>query len=67
MSSMGKARDLDGTIDRVPDPPDEMWALLFMIQCKVSDENINLEALFEVCQPSVLPCIGPASVSMPSY
>ena len=41
ISSMGKTRDEDGTVDRVPDPPQKMWAVLaaFMYKCEV--ENIT--------------------------
>ena len=28
VSSLGKTRDEDGTVDRVADPPAEMWPIL---------------------------------------
>ena len=47
ISSMGKTRDEDGTVDRCPDPPQKMWSVLaaFMYKCEV--ENINIETVFE--------------------
>ena len=48
VSSMGKTRDLDGSVDRVPDPPEKIWQLLYVLQRKCEDENINIEAIFEV-------------------
>ena len=47
MSSMGKSRDIDGSVDRIPPPPEEMWAILYAIQRKCEDENINLEGAME--------------------
>jgi len=47
ISSMGKTRDLDGSVDRIPPPPDSMWPLLYAIQLKCQDENINLEGVME--------------------
>lgn len=44
---MGKTRDLDGSVDRIPPPPDSMWPLLYAIQLKCQDENINLEGVME--------------------
>ena len=47
VSSMGKTRDLDGTVDRVAPPPDEMWPILYFIKRKCEDENIELPSIFE--------------------
>jgi hypothetical protein len=46
VSSMGKTRDLDGSVDRVPDPPEKIWQLLYVLQRKCEDENINVESIF---------------------
>jgi len=47
ISSMVKTRDEDGTVDRVADPPQKMWAVLAAIKYKCEVENINLETIFE--------------------
>ena len=47
VSSMGKTRDLDGTVDRVAPPPDEMWPILYCLKRKCEDENIELNSIFE--------------------
>jgi len=45
---MGKMRDLDGSIDRVKAPEDPgMWKILYTIQRKCENENINLEGVME--------------------
>ena len=48
MSSMGKSRDLDGTVDRCADPPEILWPILYALKVKCEDENIELVSLFEV-------------------
>ena len=48
ISSMGKTRDADGTVDRVADPPQKMWAVLAAFKYKCEVENIDLESIFEV-------------------
>merc|ERR1712216_801765 len=47
MSSMGKSRDLDGSIDRVADPPTKLWPILAAFLHKCNVENIHLETIFE--------------------
>lgn len=47
VSSLGKTRDEDGTVDRVADPPDEMWPVLASIKYKCEVENIELVSVFE--------------------
>jgi len=47
ISSMVKTRDEDGTVDRVADPPQKLWAVLAAFQYKCEVENINLETIFE--------------------
>jgi len=44
---MGKTRDDDGTVDRVADPPQRMWAVLAAIKYKCEVENIELVSIFE--------------------
>ena len=44
---MGKTRDLDGSVDRVADPPPKLWPVLAAFQHKCLVENINLETIFE--------------------
>jgi len=46
MSSMGKTRDLDGSIDRVPDPPTKLWPALAAIEYYCRHANMHLETLF---------------------
>ena len=48
ISSLGKTRDDDGTVDRVADPPQKMWAVLAAIKYKCEVENIELASIFEV-------------------
>jgi len=47
VSSLGKTRDDDGTVDRVADPPQKMWAVLAAIKYKCEVENIELVSIFE--------------------
>jgi len=47
ISTMIKTRDDDGTVDRVADPPQRMWAVLACFKYKCEVENINLETIFE--------------------
>ena len=47
ISSLGKMRDEDGTVDRVADPPPEMWPVLAAIKYKCEVENIELVSVFE--------------------
>ena len=48
ISSMGKTRDDDGTVDRVADPPQKLWAVLAAFKYKCEVENIELVSIFEV-------------------
>ena len=43
----GCNRDIDGTIDRVKDPPKEMFPLLYAVKMQASAYNISLDAAFE--------------------
>lgn len=47
ISSLGKMRDEDGTVDRVADPPPEMWPILAALKYKCEVENIELVSVFE--------------------
>lgn len=47
ISSMGKTRDADGTVDRVADPPQKLWAVLAAFKYKCEVENIELVSIFE--------------------
>ena len=42
----GKTRDDDGTIDRVRDPPPELFPLLYRLKCHVRGYHITLEEAF---------------------
>ena len=48
ISSMGKTRDDDGTVDRVADPPQNLWAVLAAFKYKCEVENLEIVSLFEV-------------------
>ena len=48
ISSMGKTRDDDGTVDRVGDPPQRLWAVLAAFKYKCEVENIEIVSVFEV-------------------
>ena len=48
VSSLGKTRDDDGTVDRVSDPPQKMWAVLAAFKYKCEVENIEIVSVFEV-------------------
>ena len=48
ISSMGKTRDDDGTVDRVGDPPQRLWAVLAAFKYKCEVENIEIVSIFEV-------------------
>jgi hypothetical protein len=48
ISSLGKTRDDDGTVDRVADPPQKMWAVLAAFKYKCEVENIEMVSIFEV-------------------
>lgn len=47
VSSMGKTRDLDGSVDRVPDPPTKLWPVLAAMEYYCRHHNMHLETLFE--------------------
>lgn len=47
ISSLGKTRDDDGTVDRVADPPQKLWAVLAAFKYKCEVENIELVSVFE--------------------
>jgi len=46
MSSMGKTRDLDGSVDRVPDPPTKLWPVLASMEYYCRHANMHLESIF---------------------
>ena len=46
MTSLGKSRDLDGSVDRVGDPPDELLPTLYSIQQSASVASIDLYSIF---------------------
>ena len=48
VSSLGACRGLDGSIDRVPDPPQELWKVLAFLQAKCDIETIEIISVFEV-------------------
>lgn len=43
----GKSRDLDGTVDRVPDPPETLKPWILVLSQKVKAEGIDLELCFQ--------------------
>ena len=45
--SAGNTRDVDGTVDRVRDPPKELLPFLYAVKCQASAYNISLDAAFE--------------------
>ena len=47
ISSLGATRAEDGSIDRVPDPPQQLWDKLAFLTAKVQTENIDLLSVFE--------------------
>ena len=58
VSSLGKTRDADGTVDRVQDPSQKLWAVLAAFKYKCEVENIEIISIFEVrvtCHPSPWP------------
>lgn len=44
--SQGKMRDEDGTVDRVRDPPPELWPLLYKLKCQCNAYNIAIHEAF---------------------
>ena len=46
ISSMGKTRDDDGTVDRVADPPQRLWAVLAAFKYKCEVENIEIVSVY---------------------
>lgn len=48
ISSLGASRGLDGSIDRVPDPPPSLWNKLAFLSAKCETENIEILSIFEV-------------------
>ena len=44
---VGRKRDVDGTIDRVKDPPKELLPVLYAIRAQCSSYNIDLHGVFE--------------------
>jgi hypothetical protein len=46
ISSLGKTRDDDGTVDRVADPPDNMWPVLAALKYRCDYENTHLDTIF---------------------
>jgi len=53
MTTMGKSRDLDGTVDRIPDPPSNLWPFLYAVKAQCEVYSIDLASLFE--EACVLP------------
>ena len=49
ISSLGASRGIDGSIDRVPDPPPSLWHKLAFLSAKCDTENVELLSIFEVC------------------
>ena len=49
ISSLGASRGIDGSIDRVPDPPQSLWHKLAFLSAKCETENVELLSIFEVC------------------
>jgi hypothetical protein len=47
ISSLGATRAEDGSIDRVPDPPQDLWDRLAFLQAKCETENIEILSVFE--------------------
>ena len=52
ITSLGATRAEDGSIDRVADPPQELWKVLAFLQAKCETENIEISAMFEVSAPA---------------
>ena len=50
ITSLVKLRDEDGTVDRVPDPPQALWPVLACLRYKAMDNHIDLPSLFVVRQ-----------------
>ena len=48
ISSLGASRGIDGSIDRVPDPPQALWNKLAFLSAKCETENIEILSIFEV-------------------
>ena len=48
ISSLGASRGIDGSIDRVPDPPQTLWNKLAFLSAKCETENIEILSIFEV-------------------
>ena len=46
--ALGVNRDVDGTVDRVAEPPYEIWKMLAFLQRKCETENIEIISVFEV-------------------
>ena len=44
--SQGKMRDEDGTVDRVRDPPRELWPLLYKLRCQCNAYNVDIHEAF---------------------
>ena len=65
ISTMGKTRDDDGTVDRVADPPDEMWPVLAAIKYRCDYENMHLDTIFVRFGPRTPPGV-PAARSGPA-
>lgn len=60
ISSLGKSRDLDGSVDRVAAPPNLLVPILFALKQRCYHENVEIAAIFEEwagppCQPGLLP------------
>ena len=47
ISSLGATRGIDGSIDRVPDPPQSLWKMLAFLQAKCETENVEISSVFE--------------------
>ena len=64
ISSLGASRSLDGSIDRVPDPPQNIWGILAFLQAKCEAENVEIISVFEVCGYPLVCCRGPDDLTL---
>lgn len=55
ISSLVKMRDEDGSVDRVQDPPQELWPVLACLRYKAIDDHIDLPSVFVVCRDLHVP------------
>jgi len=53
MTTMGKSRDPDGSVDRIGDPPSHLWPFLYVVKTECQVYSIDLASLCEEA------CINP--------